>query len=104
MPRLRVSLDLPFTLDRCGMCNGLWFERGELDALETAGMLPRLYHHLNDTSQHRLVAEARRRELERQCREAVGEESFERARAFREWLHAHPEKMRLWAFLSDGEP
>ena len=103
MRRLRVSLELPFTLDRCGVCNGLWFERGELESIESGGMLPRLYHHLNDTAQHRLLTESVRRELERQCREAVGEEAFERVRVFKEWLTAHPQKMRLWAYLDDGD-
>lgn len=102
--RLKISLDLPFTLDRCGTCNGLWFERGELEAIESGGMLPRLYHHLNDVAQHRLLTEGVRRELERQCREAVGDEAFERVLVFRDWLNAHPQKLRLWALLDDREP
>ena len=101
LTRFRISLDLPFTLDRCGNCAGVWFDDAEWTVVKSAGLLPGLHHLFNDTHQHKLEAEERRRNHEARCRAIVGEEAFERARTFKLWLDNHPHKDALMAFLED---
>ncbi len=101
LTRFRISLDLPFTLDRCATCAGVWFDAPEWQLVHDSKLLPGLHHLFNDTHQHKLATEERRRLHDARCRTIVGDESFDRIRAFKQWVDAHPHKDVLMAFLED---
>ena len=103
LTRFRISLDLPFTLDRCANCAGVWFDAPEWPIIRSAGLLPGLHHLFNDAHQHKLDTEERRRQHEARCRAIVGDEAFERAQEFKQWLDEHPQRSALLAFLDDQE-
>jgi Zn-finger nucleic acid-binding protein len=103
LTRHKISLDLPFTLDRCGVCAGVWFDAGEWAAVESRGLLPRLNHLFNDAHQHRMTMEQRRRDYESRCRAIVGEEAYERAIEIKRWLAGHPHAGTIRAFLDERE-
>jgi Zn-finger nucleic acid-binding protein len=101
--RHRISLDLPFTLDRCGVCAGVWFDSGEWAAVESRALLPRLNHLFNDAHQHRMAMEQRRRDYESRCRSIVGEDAYHRAIEIKKWLATHPHAATIRAYLDERE-
>lgn len=103
MTRFRVGPDHQFTIERCPACAGVWFDAGEWEAVLSIVPLPRVQHIFNDSFQHKLELELRRRVQNERCRTILGDHDYQRAIAFKEWLAAHPKRDVLLALLDDRE-
>jgi Zn-finger nucleic acid-binding protein len=103
MTRFRIALDLPFQLDRCGGCAGMWLESGEWAILRARGMLTRLNAIFADSYQLQLRQEEARRQQEDRYRTLLGEETFQRVQEFKRWSKPHAKRSVIMAFLEDKE-
>ena len=103
MTRLRIARDLPFHIDRCGGCAGMWFDRGEWEALRSQSLHTRIHTLFTDSHQHQLRHEESASQHEHRIRALVGEESFNRTRDFKRWLTSHPHQQTLRAYLDDRQ-
>jgi Zn-finger nucleic acid-binding protein len=103
MLRYRVGHGAAVSLDVCGSCSGIWFDRNEWLVLKAHG----LHDHLHQVATEPWQAEVRREEtrahLEALYRKRYGADYDEVVRV-RRWLGAHPERQSILAFLTDPDP
>jgi len=99
----RVDQDLPFRIDRCSHCQGIWLDGNEWEILKSRGLainLPRLF---TDPYQHALQRAERKQLHETNLRARFGDADYDRAREFKAWLDTHPERPAIIAYLSAEE-
>ena len=100
--RYRFSPDHHCWLERCGSCAGIWFDRGEFEAVAAIVPLARIQHLFNDTHQHKVSSELAHRQHEQRCRAIVGDEAFDKAREFKAWIEQQPRRDVLMAYIDDS--
>jgi Zn-finger nucleic acid-binding protein len=102
--RYKISPDLEFHLNRCGHCNGVWFDRDEWQTLK----LHNLHHQVNmfftDPWQQKLREEEMRRRFDKMYLDKFGAENYARIKDIRAWLAEHPQGSSLLAYLTDKDP
>ena len=103
MTRLRIALDIPFGIDRCGGCAGFWVERGEWEFCQARGIHTRLNTFFNDSWQHRVRQEEAKLQQEDRYRTLLGQEAYERVKAFKAWTEQHEKKSVILAYLESRD-
>ena len=95
----RVGHGLAFSIDSCGACGGVWFDRGEWDAIKARN----LHGNLQDiVSTHWQTAVRRADEqeaMEQNYKRLLGSD-YEKAASLRDWLREQPQRSLILAYLS----
>lgn len=99
LARFHVGPPHGFSIEQCRTCSGVWFDRGEWEALLEGGLVLRLNHILSEEWQDELRAQRRASLEEEQWERQLGRESLQRIREIKEWLDSHPKRSELYAFL-----
>lgn len=100
----QVGLELPFTVDHCGGCNSMWFDRGEWHALQRRNLHDNLHQMFSEPWQRRLRVERRRIARETIYAEKFGDADYAQIRSIRAWIDAHPHAAALRAYLNARDP
>src|SRR5262245_23258901 len=103
MLRYAVGHGTDFAIDHCSACNGVWFDRGEWEALERRNLHDEVNAILTVPWQTAAHREERRRHLEEIYERRFGED-YEEMKRIRRWLDTHPKRDSILAFLSDTDP
>lgn len=90
-------------VERCGGCNGVWFDGAEMEWAATSGVLARLYHVLNDSGQRRLDMERESAEHEGRVRAVLGPAVYAEAVRIKAWLDSQPQREVILAVLMGEE-
>lgn len=98
LARYTVGHGVPFAIDRCGSCNGVWLDGAEWEALRARGLHDNLHQMFGPGWQFAVRTEERRQRTEAQFARQLGGD-YERARDFGEWLAEHPRRSELLAYL-----
>jgi Zn-finger nucleic acid-binding protein len=98
LTRYELGHDLAFSLDRCGRCNGIWFDKAEWDVLEARGLHDNLREMFNPSWQTRVRAEERERRAAVRLTEHLGSDAT-RVREFAEWVATHPRRNEILAYI-----
>lgn len=104
MARYKILADTDFHLDRCGHCNGIWFDRNEWGALVELNLHDNVNEFFTRPWQDDLRVAETRNHMDGLYLEKFGAEDYERARQVRTWLKDHPQKGMLFAFLQADDP
>ena len=99
LTRYRVGHGIPFTLDQCNQCNGVWLDAAEWETLEARGLHDDLHDMFGPGWQHGVRTEEQRRLTEVQFTRQLGEADFARLREFGAWLAEHPRASEALAYL-----
>lgn len=102
--KYRVGYDLPFTLDHCGNCNGVWFERQEWESLYQRNLHDDVHHFFTATWQRQVRQEEHRRRMAEIYTARFGSEDYAELRRIRAWLDGHAQRSSLLAYLSEDDP
>ncbi len=102
--RYRVLPDVELYLDHCGQCNGVWLDSHEWEALTERNLQDKLNLFFTRPWQTKVRQAEGRKMLERLYSERFGKEDYARAQEIWSWLHAHPQKAMLQAFLLADDP
>ncbi len=102
--RFRVWPDIAFHLDRCGGCNGIWFDRNEWQMLKLKNLHHAAHVFFTDAWQEKRRGEEMRRRLASMYQEKFGTEDYQKIQEIRKWLEAHPHGSQLLAYLTDSDP
>ena len=102
--RYRVLPNADFYLDRCGNCNGIWFDKNEWDVLVARNLHDKVNQFFTQSWQARLRAEEARTKLDRLYLERFGAGDYARIKEVRHWLQNHPQRSMLLAFLQSDDP
>lgn len=93
-------MNIPFGLDHCGVCNGVWFDAREYDALKAAGLHLELPQIFSPEWQQRLREEERARKLTALYREQFGPEVYAELERVKKWLDSQPQRGAMLGFLN----
>jgi len=102
MLKYRAKNDLPFQLDFCRRCNGIWLDHNEWEALFARNLHDEINFMLTDGWQSKLNREKLEQRLTELFAKRVGPESYDRVTHFREWLKGHEHESEILAFLRDA--
>ena len=100
--KYKVGHGVAFSLDLCGNCGGIWFDKDEWEALRSRNLHDDVHMIFTATWQSRVRSEDARREAERLYRSKFGAEGFEEVRRMKEWIEDHPRKHEILAYLIAG--
>jgi Zn-finger nucleic acid-binding protein len=98
----RVGKRVPFTIDRCRNCEGIWLDRDEWAALRARNLHDDLHLVFTDDWQRDLRKEDRRFLTDTHFERMFGAEDFARIREVRAWLDGHPRAGELLSYLQQN--
>jgi len=104
LARYKVLPDTEFYLDRCGHCNGIWFDKNEWDVLVELNLYDNVNEFFTRPWQDNMRAAETRNHMDKLYLEKFGVEDYEHVKQIREWLKDHPQKGMLFAFLQANDP
>ena len=97
----RVGHGLPFSIDYCGGCGGVWCDGGEWEAIKAKG----LHGRLHDIVSRDWQAAVRRADVQQSIEQTYARHlggGYARAREFKTWLQAQPQKALILTYLADA--
>ncbi len=96
----RVGHGLSFSIDYCGSCSGVWFDRNEWDAIKAKNLHDNLHvivsQHWQAAGRQSGIQEAVEKSYSRQ----LGTD-YAKAQEVKAWLRNHPQKGLILAYLTD---
>lgn len=98
--RYPVGADLDFSLDRCGNCGGMWFDKNEWEALKARDLHDNVHKIFSEIWQSRIRDTRRQQALEQMYREKFGPADYEKIKDIKNWFAGHPRQAELKAFLN----
>lgn len=104
MGRYKILANTDFYLDRCGHCNGIWFDKSEWDALVEIGLHDNVNEFFTRPWQDDIHSTEARNHMDKLYLEKFGAEDYERVKQTREWLTNHPKQGMLLAYLQANDP
>jgi len=100
--RYKVGHGVNFSLDQCGNCGGVWFDKDEWEALKGRQLHDDVYSVFTAPWQAQVRSQESRRAEEEIYRGKFGEEGFDEIRRMKEWIEEHPRKQEILAYLMSG--
>jgi Zn-finger nucleic acid-binding protein len=101
MIRARVELDKPFYLEKCTVCGGIWFDKGEWRLIADNQLMDNLNDFWTRSWQKKQRKEKEMDEYFQLNRKLLGSELFDSILALSKILKNHPEKNRALALLKE---
>ena len=97
----RVGHGLSFSIDFCGSCGGVWFDRDEWDAIKAKNLHDNLHDIVSKHWQTAVRQAGLQEAIEQIYARQLGE-SFSKAQEVRAWLQEQPQKRVILAYLADA--
>jgi Zn-finger nucleic acid-binding protein len=97
--KYKVGHGVSFSLDQCGNCGGVWFDKDEWEALKSRNLHDDVHLIFTAPWQAQVRSEQSRRNQEQIYLKKFGEEGFEEVRRMKEWIEGHPRKHEIIAYL-----
>ncbi len=104
MRRYHIGTGVPFPLDHCEQCNGVWFDAQEWEVLEARNLHDKLPQFFTDAWQRQVRQADHRRHMTAIYTERFGADDYAEVRRIRAWLDAHPQRSFLLTYLSSDDP
>lgn len=97
----KVGHNLTFTLDHCGHCSGVWFDRNEWESLRDRNLHDDVHFIFGHVWQTAVVRAERDQMREERLTRTFGEEDYTELKRVKAWLTTHPRCHEMYAFLLD---
>ena len=104
MARYKTFPDVDYYLDRCGNCNGIWFDKNEWDALVERNLHGKLNEFFTHPWQAKLHQQEAANRMEEIYLSKFGKADYEHVKEVRAWLKDHAQRNMLLAFLQADDP
>ncbi len=99
-----VTKDIPFYVDHCSSCNGVWLDKNEWDVLAKNHIHTKMNHFFTRPWQNRLREEMTKVRLEVHYANKFGTENYNKLKEIREWLKSSDLSSEMIAYLIDEDP
>ena len=100
--RYRVGTDVPFTIDRCHNCGGIWLDAQEWDALKAARLHERLHAIFTTEWQQDIRRREANEKEEAWRRRVLGDDGYDRLVSFEAWARSHPNRHVIFEILAES--
>lgn len=104
MIKYLVGRGLPFTVDHCTGCKGIWLDRNEWEALKKRNLHDDLHGIFTEFWQAGAKREQRKKKFQQIYVDRFGEEDYKKIRRIRHWLDTKTNREELIAYLTDRDP
>lgn len=102
--KYKVGHGLDFYLDHCDGCGGVWLDQNEWKALKAMNIHGQMNRIFSTVWQSHIREETLRSKLEQVYTNRMGADGYRKIKEVREWIHQHPQKAALLAYLNDEDP
>lgn len=102
--KYKVGRNLPFKIDRCSNCAGVWLDNTEWIALKERNLHDELNKIFTDHWQEEVKKEETRKILEGIYKEKFGGDDYAKIKEFKIWIEQHEKSGEIMAFLRDKNP
>jgi len=104
MVKYLAGRGLPFTVDHCHGCKGIWLDRNEWEALKKRNLHDDLNTMFTSFWQKGAQRELRKKNMEQIYLERFGTKDYEEIKRIRLWLEPKMNREELLAYLTDRDP
>jgi Zn-finger nucleic acid-binding protein len=104
MIKYLVGRGLPFTVDHCMGCKGIWLDRNEWEALKKRNLHDDLHGIFTEFWQAGAKREQRKKKFQQIYIDRFGEGDYKKIRRIRHWLDTKTNRAELIAYLTDTDP
>lgn len=94
-----VGRSTGFSVDRCGQCGGIWFDKNEWETLRLRNLHDDIHFIFSKHWQDAVAREERDKQREARLRQTFGDTDYEELLRIKAWLDAHPRSRELYSFL-----
>ncbi len=98
----KVGHEVGFSLNRCGHCGGIWFDKNEWEILKSRNLHDDVHLIFSQAWQSSIRTEERKTVLDEILREQLGDTDFTEIQRIKRWLQNHPNSMQLYSYLLSG--
>ena len=102
--KYKVGRNIPFKLDRCGNCGGVWLDKDEWEVLKSRNLHDELNQIFTKNWQEQVAQDQIGKNLENIYREKFGVENYEKIKSFKTWIDQHEKQAEILAYLRDPNP
>lgn len=100
MSKYRIGHDQDNRVELCASCDEVWLDAGEWSLLKACGIHQQLPKIFTDAWQRQIRLAERELSLKANFCNRLGDEAFNKANEFRDWLNQQPNKSDILQFLS----
>jgi len=94
-----VGHGLPFGIDKCNTCGGVWLNAGEWESLKAHGFMRQLHAVSSDIWQAEVEKQRRADQEESAMRRRLGDADYAELQRVAAWLRGHGQKVEMFAYL-----
>lgn len=102
--KYKVGHDIPFSIDRCGNCAGVWLDKDEWEILKSRNLHDEMNKIFTDHWQEEVQKDEMRKRLGRIYSDKFGETDYTKIRDFKTWIDSHEKQGEILAYLKDPNP
>jgi len=102
--KYKVGRNIPFKIDRCSNCAGVWLDENEWETLKSRNLHDELNRIFTDHWQAEVKREETRETLKTIYKKKFGTEDYERIRTFKSWMQSHEKSGEILAYVRDKNP
>jgi Zn-finger nucleic acid-binding protein len=104
MVKYLAGRDLPFTIDHCHGCKGIWLDGNEWEALRKRNLHDDLNLMFTSFWQNEAQRLARKKKLQQIYTSRFGADDYSEIKRIRHWLEGKTNREELLAYLIDKDP
>jgi Zn-finger nucleic acid-binding protein len=97
--KYQIGHQVPFTLNRCGHCGGVWFDKNEWEILKSRNLHDDVHLVFSPTWQSAVRREEHKQAIDEILREQLGDDDLKEIQRIKAWLQRHPKSAELYAYL-----
>jgi Zn-finger nucleic acid-binding protein len=102
--KYKVGQNVPFQIDRCSTCAGIWLDKGEWETLKSRNLHDDLNQIFTDHWQEEVKRGETRTHLAKMYEEKFGKEDYARIVKFKDWMQKHEKEDEIITYLRDPNP
>ena len=101
--KYKVGHDVHFSLNRCGHCGGVWFDKNEWEIMKSRNLNDDVHLVFSQPWQTSVREEEHKSAINEILRKQIGDEDLKEIERIKTWLQSHPKSAELYAYLLSGK-
>ncbi len=100
--KYKVGHGIGFSLNRCGHCGGVWFDKNEWEIMKSRNLNDDVHLVFSEAWQSAVRHEEHQNAMDEILRKQIGDEDLKEIQRVKTWLQGHPKSGELYAYLLSG--
>lgn len=100
----QVGQGIPFWLEHCGNCGGIWLTQPEWGVLKNQHLHDKIYKILTIPWQRQRQQEETRKHLQTFIKNKFSETDYLKIQEIKQWIDQHPQRQEVLDYLNNQDP